>query len=355
MALDFSRINKTLEKSKSKGEQKDFSKIYFKPKAGLKQKVRIVPYKGDKTFPVIEVQMHKYDTFKKFIPTLNNFGEVDPILKFRKAVYDDVTSTKEEKDYMKNLSPRVSNFVQVIVRGEEELGVRLWDLNKTNLETVLAILGQEEEYGDITDIVEGRDLTIDGYTAMNEKSKKTYTAVTITVAGKTSPLAADKKLVEKWLTDQYEPVEQYKRYTADELKKLLDNFLNPADGSEDPEEETKPEAPRAPAKPPVASSKPVFTKTEEVIAATTNPESGDQTPAKPAAKKPAAKKPVPVVEPEDGIDDLEDQQQDELAEAIPPVAEAKPTPKPKPAAPKTATKAPSVMSRFQSAFDEDDD
>ena len=366
MALDFSRLNAAKTAVQSKEGRKDFSKIYYKPGLG-KQKVRIVPWKEDPSFPFIQVQLHKYDTFKKFIPTLANWEEEDPILKFRKKVFDDITSTKEDKDFMRNLSPRTATFVQVIVRGQEAEGVRLWELNKTNYESVLAIITEVDEYGEITDIVEGRDLIVEGHNEVNEQTKKTYIAVDIKVSVNKTPLSKDPALIELWLSEQQSPLDQYKKLSAEDLSKLLKNFLSPADGSDEDEElapAPKP-APKAPAKAPTAKK---FVKLEEVEPEV-DPELAEEDPelaeevappapapkAKAPATKPAPKpvaKPTPVEDPEDlpweGGDD-------ELAEAIPPV----PAPKAKVAA-KAPAKAPaakpsSISAKFAAAFEEDED
>lgn len=357
MALDFSRVKKAQADAQSKGGGKiDYAKVYFKPALG-KQKVRIVPWKEDKTFPFIEVELHKYDTFKKFIPTLSNWEEEDPILKFRKKVYNDVTSTKEDKDFMKNLSPRVATFVQVIVRGQEDQGVRLWELNVTNKEAVMSIAADEDEYGDITDIAEGRDLIVEGSTATNPKTGKSYTEVTVKPSVKKTALSEDPATVKKWLVEQYAPLEQYKRLSAADLKLLLQNFLNPADdaGEDEYEAPAKPAAPKAPAK---APEKKKFVKLEEPEEDAVDPELAeeDETPAPPPAPKAKPKTVKPTPPPVEEEEDLspEDALEDEI-----PKAPAKPKAAAKPAAPKAPAKAPvkplSVASKFDDLYGDDDE
>lgn len=365
MGLDFSRVKKTQVENQSKGGNRvDFAKVYFKPALG-KQKVRIVPWKEDKTFPFIEVQLHKYDTFKKYIPTLSNWSEVDPILKFREKVYKDVTSTKEDKDFMKNLSPKTSTFIQVIVRGQEDQGVRLWELNVTNRDLVMSIAGDGDEYGDITDISDGRDLIVEGNTATNPKTGKTYTEVSIKPSVKTTPLSTDTVKIKEWLENQYVPLEQYKRLTAEELKLLLQNFLNPKDESDDDDEmaEAKPApakvAVKAPAK---APTKKAFVKLEEEeesldpeLAEEEDPELVDDEPAVVTPKKVAPKKKPVVLEEVEEVEE-EDTFLDEMAEAIPVVKDsAKTAAKPKVVAPKEKVKPLSVASKFDSLYDDDED
>lgn len=355
MALDFSAVRSKLAKAQTKGEKKDFTKIYFKPTVG-KQRVRIVPWKEDKTNPFIEVELHKYDTFKKFIPTLNNFGEQDPILKFRKKVYDDVTSTKEDKDFMKHFAPRTAVFVQVIVRGQEELGVRLWELNKTNFEAVASIAVEEDEYGDITDIVNGRDLLLEGYSEVNPQTGKTYTAVNIKPSVKQTPLSTDAAQAKDWTTNQLSPIEQYTRLGAEDLKKLLDNFLNPSDEPEEEEEEEEVPAPKpAPKAPAKAPTKKAFAKLDEEPEEAPEVGEEEETPA-PKAKAVATKAPAvkpkakPVVEevPEDLPWEGEDVKDPEEEEAPAPKAKAKPAAKPAP-------KALSIAKKFDDLYGDDDD
>lgn len=365
MALDFSAVRNKLAKVQEKGGgKKDFSKIFFKPVLG-KQKVRIVPWKEDKTNPFIEVQFHKYDTFKKYIPTLANWGEADPILEFRTKVYKDVTSTEEEKEFMKTLSPKNSIFVPVIVRGKEgapDSDVLMWELNKTNFEAVASIAGDEDENGDITDIASGRDLIVNAITEVNPKTKKSYIGISaISVSNKKTPLSDDAARVKKLLAEQTHPLENYTRLNAEQIKALLQNYLNPVDADVDENGEVSEDAPAAkptpksPAKPPVA--KPKFTKVvEKDTELEEDPElAEEQTPA-PAPVKASVKaskaKPIPVEVPDDLPFTVED---DELSDAIPNTPPAKSAPKAKPAAKATAVKPLSIAAKFDDLYGDDED
>lgn len=356
MALDFSRVGSRLAKANQKGgyEKKDYSKIYFKPTIG-KQKIRIIPWKGDITYPFIEVQFHKYDTFKKYIPTLANYGEKDPILKFREKVFKDLTSTEEDKEFMKTLSPKTSIFVQVIVRGKEELGPLLWDVNITNFKAIAAIMENGDEYGDITDIANGRDLIVEGYNTVNPKSNKTYMACNITVSVKQTPLSMDAEKAEKWLTDQLVPLEQYKKFTSEEISTLLENYLNPADEDEENTEQVAPAkvAPKAPAKAPTQK----FVKLEELevdpeLEETITIGEEDEPVVKVATKPKSKVKPAVVVE-EDVDPEL--MEEDELSHVIPKTAPApKAAAKTKPA-PAAKAKPLSIASKFDALYGDDEE
>lgn len=359
MALDFSRLKQRQDKLQQTSERKDFSKIYFKPAIG-KQTLRIVPWREDPSYPLIEVQLHKYDTFHKFIPTLANWGEEDPILKFKDKAYKKADITKEEKEFLKNFTPRTGTYVQIIERGKEELGVRLWELNVSNLEAVLAIL-TEEEYGDVLDIQEGRNLIVTGHTEVNPKTNKSYTAVDIKCSVKQTPLSEDAKLIEKWLKEQQHPLEQYKRYSSDELKQLLSDFLDPKDDDgEAAEEEVLPpkkETPKAPAKAPVAFKKaepvapPPVVEPEDEEEETPAPAPKSKAPAaKPVATKAPIKlspKPAPVEDPEDLPWEGETDELSEVIPNTPPIKVAK--------APAAKAPAVSAKARFAGVFEDDEE
>ena len=59
-----------------------------------------------------------------------NFGERDPILEF----IDDLKKTADSEDWelIKKLYPKERYFAHVLVRGEEDKGIRLWEMGKPN-------------------------------------------------------------------------------------------------------------------------------------------------------------------------------------------------------------------------------
>jgi hypothetical protein len=232
-------IKQRLSKLQSKGsnsEKIDYSTIFWKPKLG-KQVVRIVPRKDNKDFPFYEISFHQYNAFKKSVYCLENFGEKDPVVQLVKELYSE--NTADSKALAGKIKPRNKYFAQVVVRGEESMGVRLWEFNKTTYEKLLTLMA-DEDFGNIEDIVSGTDLTLEGYNDTIKIGKKevTYIAVNITPKRNTSPLTEDKTVLEMWLTNQKNILEVYKRYTYDEIKTMLKNYLDPKEESlEESEEE----------------------------------------------------------------------------------------------------------------------
>lgn len=233
--MDISKIKAKLSQLQSKGskssyEKIDYSKIFWKPKEG-KQVIRIVPSKFNKDFPFREVFFH-YDIVKRSMLALTNWGEKDPIVEFSKQLYK--SEDKDDQSLARKLSPRVRVFAPVVVRGEEHLGTRLWEFGKEVYEQLLKIAA-DEDYGDITDIMEGTDLTVECVKA--EFSGRSYLKPTIIPKRKTSALADDSEVIKKLLEEQPDILSVYKKYTFEEIKGFLAQWLNPEEAEQQAEEE----------------------------------------------------------------------------------------------------------------------
>ena len=96
--MDLNIAKQKLAASQNKGGQQreriDYTKIFFKPKAG-KYQVRILPSKFDKSWPIREVQFH-YGFAKGPILSLTNWNEADPIADFAKQATPLKTSNTAE-------------------------------------------------------------------------------------------------------------------------------------------------------------------------------------------------------------------------------------------------------------------
>lgn len=231
------RLNKLQSKNSSGGYEKiDYTTIFWKPKLG-KQVVRILPRKTNKDFPFAEVSFHQYNIFKKNVYSLENFGEKDPVVQLMRELYDE--NTEESKDLARKLRPRTKFFAQVLVRGEEGMGARLWEFNKTTYEKLLSIMA-DDDFGDVSDVTEGTDLTVEGYNDVIKIGKRdvNYVAVNVTPKRNISPISEDAALVQKVLENQKEITEIYKKYSYDEIKKLLHDYINPQDASSEEEVST---------------------------------------------------------------------------------------------------------------------
>jgi hypothetical protein len=231
--MDINAIKQRLNSLQSSGQKKekvDYSKYYWKPKQEGKYQIRIVPSTLNKENPFQEVFVHY--GFSKFpIYALTNWGEKDPIVEFAKQLRG--TSEKENWQLAKKLDPKMRVFAPVVVRGEEDKGVRLWEFGK---EIYMQLLGiaEDEDYGDFTDINDGRDFTVEA--VMGDIGGRQGIKCSIRVKPKTSPLGTDKTQIKSWLSEQPNVLELQKKNTFEDLKSVLEKFLNPeAEGDEEEE------------------------------------------------------------------------------------------------------------------------
>ena len=228
--MDLSLLKQKLDglqqKPQSGGQKTDYTKIFWRPTVG-KQQVRIVPSAFDSKNPFKELKFYYGITNKVMISPLN-FGEKDPIYLFAQKLREEYN--KENYILAKKLDAKTRIFAPVVVRGEEDKGVRLWQFGKTVYEELLA-LAVDEEIGDYTDVAGGRDLTVE--TVGPESTGTPYNKSSVRVRLKTSPLSEDSTTVETWLKEQPNPEELFKRYTFDEMKSALEKWLSPEDAAEE--------------------------------------------------------------------------------------------------------------------------
>jgi hypothetical protein len=153
---------------------------------------------------------------------LTNFNEKDPIVEFAQGLRK--SSEKDNWQLAKKLEPKMRVFAPVIVRGEEDKGVRLWEFGKQVYMDLLSI-AEDEDVGDYTDPITGRDITVE--TAGKETTGLMYNTSTVRVRTKTTPLSEDATKVKLWLETQPDPLTQFKKYSYDEMKEALLKHLNP--------------------------------------------------------------------------------------------------------------------------------
>lgn len=191
-----------------------------------KHSVRILPSAFDKTNPFKEMYVY-YGINNKTMVSLQCFGEKDPIAEFTQQLRK--SSNKDDWQMARKLEPKMRVMVPVIVRGEEEKGVMLWEFGKQVYMELLAI-AEDEDVGDYTDIMQGRDITIE--TTSPEQNGTSFNQSKVRVRTKSTPLSEDSAQIKKWLAEQPNPLETYKRYSYEEMKAALQSHLNPEEEAE---------------------------------------------------------------------------------------------------------------------------
>lgn len=214
----------------AKKEKIDYSKIYWKPKAG-KYQIRFVPSKLNKDNPFQEIFVH-YGFAKFPIFALTNWGEKDPIVEFSKKLRQ--SNDREDWSVAKQIEPKMRIYAPVIVRGEEDKGVRLWEFGK-NIYLQLLGMADDEDYGDYTDVSEGRDFTVE--MVMGDVGGRQGLKPTLRIKPKQTPLSQDADDIDKWLDNQPDILEIQYKMEFDQMKEVLRKWLSPEDSEKEDEED----------------------------------------------------------------------------------------------------------------------
>ena len=225
--MDLNQIKQKLEslQTQSNTNKGGGKSIFWKPSVG-KQQIRVVPNKYNKSFPFTEMQFY-YGIGQRVMASPLNWGEKDPIQEFTKQLR--ASGDKENWYLAKKLDAKTRIFAPVIVRGEEDEGVKLWQFGKEVYQAFLN-LAADDEIGDYTDVSGGRDIKLT--TVGPEVTGTPYNKTTISPSMKQSPISDNANIVERALDTQPNPKEVFKRLTFDEVKANLEAFLKPEGGEE---------------------------------------------------------------------------------------------------------------------------
>ena len=206
----------------------------WKPQPGT-QVVRIVPYKFNKDNPFIELYFH-YDLGGKNYLSPISFGRPDPIEEFAQKLKS--SGSKDDYRLGRKVEAKMRTFAPVIVRGEENQGVKFWGFGKTVYQELLSIIA-DPDYGDITDSVNGRDVAVEFKTA--EETGKSFPSTSIRVKPNQTPITEDASVLDTIKESQKNITEIYQERSYDELTQALNDYLNGDSSSESSEKETKKE------------------------------------------------------------------------------------------------------------------
>ena len=204
---------------------------FWKPQPG-KSQIRITPYIENKDNPFVELFFHYSLVPKKTVLSPLSFGRPDPVQQFA----DKLKSSGDKDEWIqgKRIEPKMRTFAPVIVRGEESEGVKWWGFGKTVYQELLAIIA-DPDYGDISDVMTGRDIVVERQTAAEAGNQ--YGKTTIRVKPNQTALVEDANLSDNLLKNQPNIVELYTEPSFDELKGHLQHFLNPSAAEETTEKE----------------------------------------------------------------------------------------------------------------------
>jgi hypothetical protein len=221
--MDLNKIKERLE-TLNKQTRPSGSKLIWKPQPGS-QVIRIVPYSHNRDWPFLELLFY-YDFGKRTVISPQIFGKPDPV----QELVDKLKSTGEREDWMlaRKLEPRMRTYVPILVRGQEEEGVKFWGFGKTVYEELLKTI-DDPDYGDITDLKNGTDITVE-----YDKPKDGYPNTSFRVKRTSTPATKDPAVIEM-LKDMPTIDEIWEVPTYEALSDMLEAFIN--NTPEQPQEE----------------------------------------------------------------------------------------------------------------------
>lgn len=198
------------------------SKHLWKPDIG-KHVIRIVPYIWNKDWPFTELLF--YYKLKKAQTVLSpqSFEKPDPVWEMAQELKRS-GDTAEWKAGVQ-LEPKSRTYVPILVRGKEKEGVKFWGFGKTIYQEILKLI-DDPDYGDISDFKVGRDLTVEV-----TKTDKPWPEITIRPKPDRTPTTKDPEVLEL-LKDTPNLKTLWTEPTYDELKKMLNDYLNNAAAEE---------------------------------------------------------------------------------------------------------------------------
>lgn len=220
MAIDLKKMKAKLNELQN--PTKGGGGKWWKPSDG-KQDVRIVPTEdGD---PFKSFFFHYNIGERGFLCPKRNFGDECPVCEFASKLFKE--GDDDSVAMAKDLFVRQRFFSPVLVRGEEDQGVRVWGYSKTVYETLLNLV-LNPDYGDITNVAEGLDLTVE----YGKSAGARYPTTNIIPKRKSSPLCKD--LDEKECKELLDSVPDFdslnERKSTEDVQAILDAHL-----SEEPE------------------------------------------------------------------------------------------------------------------------
>lgn len=229
MALNVEAIKARLASFEKNGKKSSKIKdITWKPEVNKTSVVRIVPYQKDPENPFIELKFH-YGLNGKTYLSPASFNEPDPVVELSDKLKK--SGDRDQWRIGRGLEPKMRTFVPVVVRGEEEKGVRFWGFGITVYKQLMAAMADPDYEGKLIDLKEGWDIKVECKEASGEKK---YPETTIRISPKQGPVVDPtgpkaKELVELITNKQPDLFEAYEVSSYDTLEKALEEYLAKAE------------------------------------------------------------------------------------------------------------------------------
>lgn len=202
---------------------------FWKPTLG-ESNIRFLPFDDGNGQPFYEVAFYGSklliaDGYRQVAPA--QFGEPDPIF----DTLTELSKTHQSKEVwkvMQSLRAKETYYAPVFVRGEEDKGVQVWELNNARLRDVYAILAHPDYMDeDLLDPETGRDFTIsctETDRVFNGFQIKEYSITERKKPSKLTSTATDRQVLIDSIPD-FETYFKSRVRDTESYQRMLDNAL----------------------------------------------------------------------------------------------------------------------------------
>ena len=223
MALDLDAIRAKLNKLSGATSKRN---TMWRPQEGEEATVRLLSFPDNDGQPFQERWFYYNIGNNPGLLAPYQFGKPDPIQELINKLRED--ASKESYDLAKKLYPKMRVYAPVLVRGEEDKGIRVWAFGKTVYQTLLNIM-LDEDYGDITDPTDGRDVKV----VCTKAPGRMWASTEVRPRGRSSVLSENTETATSWINSIPSLDDMYTLKSYEELEKIVNDWLSGEDGSSD--------------------------------------------------------------------------------------------------------------------------
>ena len=222
MAIDLDAIRRRLNQLSGTNSRRD---TMWRPTEGEEATVRLLSFSDNDGQPFKERWFYYNIGNNPGLLAPHQFGNPDPIQNLINELRND-NENKSSYELAKKLYPKMRVYAPVVVRGEEDKGVRLWAFGKMVYQSLLNIM-LDEDYGDITDHKTGRDIKV----VCTKAPGRQWATTEVRPRGKQTALSTDTKQAKTWLSSVPDLDEMYSCKSFDELENIINTWLNGDDNT----------------------------------------------------------------------------------------------------------------------------
>jgi len=224
MAVDLEAIRKRVQELN--GQRRTSSVQLWKPGPG-EYKVRAIPWKASmlvEGMPFIERRFYYLGDMPRIVAPA--IGAPDPINALIRKLYS--TKDPNDREMAKKLQPKMTAYVAIVVRGEEDKNVQVWPFNKFVYQRLLSFFTNAEVNPDLRDYmdpIEGIDLLVTIKPSGKKFNGKDVMDTQVDLARRETKLSSDPAQAKKWLDGVPNIDDVYQPKTEKEMEAALNTWL----------------------------------------------------------------------------------------------------------------------------------